>query len=278
MKGFLFFDIDGTLVDSEAGYMMPSKVSMDAIRQAQQNGYLCFIASGRNYGGMRQFEELGFDGFVYSDGAGILCKNGISYSTPIPQKVLKKYLAEVKEYKAEIILATKDKLFASPRQYKDLFKSAESVARRQKCAPKEIMQDWNIYHIEEYNGEDVMESDISFESLQQEQNWLDHLDPELEYISTSASYGRGGNTAGEVTYHKVTKGNGCKKVVELFRGDMQNTYAFGDSMNDASMLEICQYGIAMGNAVEELKQKANYITDSIEEDGLKKAMEHFQII
>lgn len=278
MKGFLFFDIDGTLVNSEAGYMMPSATTMSAIHQAQKNGYLCFIASGRNYGSMREFEGLGFDGFIYSDGAGIACKNGLTHSTPIPQTLLKKYLAEVEAYHAEIILSTKDKLFASVKQYQGLCESAESVAKRQKCDAKEILQGWNVYSIEEYNGEDVMESDISFDSYAQEKAWLEHMDPELEYISTSASYGRGGNTTGEVTYHSVTKGNGCQKVVELFHGDMHDTYAFGDSMNDASMLEICQYGIAMGNAVDELKQKANYITNSIEEDGLKNALEHFNII
>lgn len=60
--------------------------------------------------------------------------------------------------------------------------------------------------------------------------------------------------------------------------DKKQTYAFGDSMNDASMFEVCQYGIAMGNAAGELKEQADYITARIECDGIKKALQHFKII
>ena len=49
-------------------------------------------------------------------------------------------------------------------------------------------------------------------------------------------------------------------------------------MNDASMFEVCQYGVAMGNAADELKEKADYITERIECDGIKNALQYFKIV
>ena len=278
MNGFLFFDIDGTLVDSENGHTMPSDSSLQAVQQAQKNGYLCFIVSGRNYGGLKAYQNIGFDGIVFSDGAGIVLKDGTTYMQPIPKEVLKQYLKDVDAYNAEIILATKDNLYASRKQYEDLIESGKQAAKTEHISDQEILDAWGLRHLDEYTTEDVVESDISFFNEELEQHWLKNKSDELEYISTTASYGRGENTSGEVTYRGVTKGSGCEKIIEIFHGDIQTTYAFGDSMNDSSMFEVCKYGIAMGNAVEELKAKADYVTDSITCDGLRKALQHYKII
>ena len=48
----------------------------------------------------------------------------------------------------------------------------------------------------------------------------------------------------------------------------ENTYAFGDGLNDIDMLEYCQHGIAVGNAAKGLKDIADEITDDIAEDGI----------
>ena len=76
----------------------------------------------------------------------------------------------------------------------------------------------------------------------------------------------------------VTKGDGIRKAVEMLGGDMKDTYGFGDSMNDASMLEACAVGICMGNGAEELKQIADYVTADIQDHGLSKAFRKFEII
>ena len=50
---------------------------------------------------------------------------------------------------------------------------------------------------------------------------------------------------------------------------------FGDAGNDIHMIEYAGMGVAMGNAFDEIKEVANYITDSNEEDGVAKAIEKF---
>lgn len=279
MKGLLFFDIDGTLVDSEQGHSMPYSSSMDSIHQAQENGYLCFLASGRNYAGLSGFIELGFDGMVFSDGGGIILKDGSTYLTPIPQEIVKTYMDEaINHYGAEIILATKDALYATEGMYQEFVESAERGAKFGNASSEELFAMWHVHHLEEYDGQPVIESDISFSNAVIEKEWERKKHPLLEYVSTSASYGRGDLTSGEVTYQGVTKGDGCRRVAEILKCSMENTFAFGDSMNDASMIQACGTGIAMGNAAVELKELADYITDDVDKDGLVKAMRHFHVI
>ena len=54
--------------------------------------------------------------------------------------------------------------------------------------------------------------------------------------------------------------------------------SFGDGGNDISMLRHAAIGVAMGNAKEEVKQVADYVTASIDDDGIAKALKHFGII
>ena len=60
--------------------------------------------------------------------------------------------------------------------------------------------------------------------------------------------------------------------------NVQDSYAFGDGLNDLEMIQTVGTGVAMGNAVDEAKAVANYETDRIENDGIVKALKHFELI
>lgn len=70
----------------------------------------------------------------------------------------------------------------------------------------------------------------------------------------------GGKTAGVKAYLKA---NNLEK---------EETMAFGDGDNDIEMLKYVQIGVAMGNAGCEVKANADYITDSVDNDGIMKAL------
>ncbi len=72
-----------------------------------------------------------------------------------------------------------------------------------------------------------------------------------------------------------SKGTGILKVCEKLGIDRADTYAFGDSVNDLPMFEVAGHSIAMGNGTELVKQKASYVTDSLHNDGIYHALEHF---
>ena len=71
---------------------------------------------------------------------------------------------------------------------------------------------------------------------------------------------------------------GMDKILEYFNIPLEATMAFGDGGNDISMLQHAGISIAMGNASEQVKQAAQYVTAPIDEDGIAKALKHFGII
>ncbi len=278
MKGCLFFDVDGTLVNSGIGEIVPTDNVMNAIHQAQKNGYLCFISTGRNLGGISELRDLGFDGYVFSDGGGIKFEGQESKLIPIPEPTLKHWYEQVIKFKAEVILSCEHTLFASAGQYQEIVDTVHKAHLESGVNEQELLDAWNMKPIKEYDGSPIMACDMSFQNEELENEWLKEKSDEIDYVCTSASYGRGGATTGEITKHGINKGVGCLNMVELVGGDIQQTYAFGDSMNDASMFQACAHSIAMGNAADELKEMAEYVTEDVSEDGIVSAMKKFGII
>ncbi len=82
----------------------------------------------------------------------------------------------------------------------------------------------------------------------------------------------------DITAKGDTKQKGIDEIIRHFDIKPEETMAFGDGGNDISMLRHAAIGIAMGQAKEDVKAAADYVTDSVDEDGISKAMKHFGII
>ena len=68
-------------------------------------------------------------------------------------------------------------------------------------------------------------------------------------------------------------------AIALHEGfEAKYTIAFGDGGNDASMILQAGIGIAMGNAIDALKEQADFITSSVDDDGILNALHHFNVI
>lgn len=67
-------------------------------------------------------------------------------------------------------------------------------------------------------------------------------------------------------------------MIAHFGLKLEETMSFGDGGNDISMLRHAAIGVAMGNAKDDVKQMADYITASVDEDGIAKALKHFGVI
>ena len=79
----------------------------------------------------------------------------------------------------------------------------------------------------------------------------------------------------DVITKEVSKANGIQALLDYYQKDWSDIVAFGDSMNDYEMIEKAGNGIAMGNAVDKLKEVADYVTRPIEEEGVSFALRHF---
>ena len=74
------------------------------------------------------------------------------------------------------------------------------------------------------------------------------------------------------------KNVGIDKIIEYYSIDLSETIAFGDGGNDISMIKHAAIGVAMGNANDDVKEVADYVTDSVDEDGIYNALKHFNLI
>ena len=74
------------------------------------------------------------------------------------------------------------------------------------------------------------------------------------------------------------KGDALKAVAGKLGVDINDTYAFGDGLNDVCMMKAAGHGIAMGNGQDLTKQAAEYITSDINEDGVYLGLKHYGLI
>ena len=82
----------------------------------------------------------------------------------------------------------------------------------------------------------------------------------------------------EISPRECTKRGGIQSVLDALDPHHGTVYGIGDASNDISLMNAVDVGIAMGNAPNFLKEKADYVTDSIDHDGVVTALEHFGLI
>ncbi len=79
----------------------------------------------------------------------------------------------------------------------------------------------------------------------------------------------------EINPKGVSKASALERVCEELGITMQQVLAAGDSLNDIKMIQAAGVGVAMGNAQDAIKQAADYVTETNEQDGVGKAIEKF---
>ena len=85
-------------------------------------------------------------------------------------------------------------------------------------------------------------------------------------------------TLQEFTNKGCSKAAGMLELLAALDISVQDTMAIGDSTNDIPMFEVAKHTVCMGNGMEELKARAGYITASVLDDGIEKALKHYGLI
>ena len=95
-------------------------------------------------------------------------------------------------------------------------------------------------------------------------------------VNSSVSYF---HYRGETTYtffhKKASKLDAIKHMADYLDISLKDICAFGDDINDIEMIEHCGYGVAMANALDIVKEKADFVTLSNEENGVAKVLDEF---
>ena len=82
----------------------------------------------------------------------------------------------------------------------------------------------------------------------------------------------------DITARGADKGRALRLMAQHEGFDVSHTIAFGDGGNDATMVREAGIGVAMGNAIDSLKCEADFVTTSVDDDGVAHALRKFGII
>lgn len=94
------------------------------------------------------------------------------------------------------------------------------------------------------------------------------------------TWGGAGETAlfGDIGVSGIDKGHAVDILLKHLGASIEDTFAFGDAKIDIPMLEKCAVGIAVASGGEEIRQMADYVTDTVDNDGIYKAFERYGLI
>lgn len=262
MKKMIFFDIDGTISSEQTGEIPESAIR--AIQKARANGHLAFLNTGRTLFSIeKKYTEIGFDGYICGCGTDIYIDGKCIYRCEQPEGRCR----EIME------MARKTKVTA-------VYESSEAVFF-DRTLPKHDIVDTLVkkFGLSGRNIPETIDGDeIPFEKfcfwVSEEADFQAFHDYIVQYFEC---IDRGGDMY-ELMPNGVSKATGIQRVMDYYDIPLENCYAIGDSTNDLSMLKFVPNSIAMGNSMKEILPYCAYQTDTVENDGLEKALQHYGII
>lgn len=277
MEKIIFLDVDGTLVDYE-NRLQDSAV--EAIRRARSNGHRVYICTGRSKAEIYpELWKIGLDGMIGGNGSYVEDHGAVVMHQMISPKQCRRIVDWLHERQLEFYLESNHGLFASEHFEEKAEPAVQEYSRRKGQADAGIHTVRSAFPDMIFGGE-LYRDDVNKVSYLLN-TYRDFLDtkaqfPELE----SGTWGGAGETAlfGDLGVSGITKANAIACLLSWLHADKKDTIAFGDAKIDIPMLEYCEIGVAMGNGGKEIRDMADYVTDTVEKDGIYKAFRHFGLI
>ncbi len=253
----IFFDVDGTLL-SHKTKEIPSDTK-DVLLDLREKGIKIFMSTGRHSIELSQLpvNDIEFDGYVTLNGQ--LCLDGmrkVVFGTPLDRRVTDKLVAIFRNKKYPIALVEEGRIYIN--FVNDIVcKAQKSISTS--LPEKSVYKNGLIYQATAF--------------LKKKEEIL--LENELPQ---GLKFARWSENGVDIISQKGGKVEGIKYFCGLYGISQKEIMAFGDAQNDIDMLKFAQIGVAMGNACDQVKKIADYVTSDVDECGIKNALHHFHII
>ena len=269
-------DLDGTVFDDKKRI---SERTKNAIKEAIKQGVVVIPATGRPVAGVPE-EFANIEGVTYAltaNGAAIynIKTNECIYRDSISTELVCEVIEKLQKYDVMVdvfidgtgyiesdMLLKKDDYILSEGIRKYIMKTRKTVSNL-----VEYIRTGH-YLVEKITVNFKMDAETKELFYKEEVMEIMEAYPQLVCVS-------GVPTNLEITMATAHKGNGMIKLGEFLGIKREEIMACGDSENDKEMIIACGFGVAMENATDDVKEVANYITSSNEEDGVAKVIEKF---
>ena len=251
-----FFDIDGTLVSFKT-HGVPESTHR-AIQALRESGVKTVIASGRDFPEISpEVISQGFDAFILLNGQKCVCDGEVYRSCPLDAADVRAIVDQAESGLYDVIVKLDNYSFANRRSERILALS-EQVNTPYPVDDIQLARENPVYQ------------------------FCAFIDPDLDHIildaTSSVTTTRWTDSFCDVVPAHGGKDLGVAATLEHFGFTAEEAIAFGDGENDLSMLRAVGTGVAMGNAWEQVKEQADYITDDVDSDGIWNACRHFGLV
>lgn len=251
----IFFDVDGTLISHTTNEVPEG--TREVLDKLRDKGIKRVVATGRHMSelDMLPVKDIKFDGYITLNGQLVLDGEGnIIYENPIVGDDKKALINLFNEKNIPVALVEKDRMYINyVNQYVESAQQAVSTP---------------VPTVGEYTGEKIYLAIV-------------YLGKEDEHIMSTKLPGckatRWNDYGVDVIASSGGKAQGIKQYMKATGIVDKETMAFGDGINDIEMLRVVNIGVAMGNAVMELKDEANYVTASVDKNGIARALNFYDI-
>lgn len=260
-KGAVFFDYDGTLADEKKGIYYPTDTTKKALKKLKENGYFVALATGRakcyvpNVG-------IDFDGYVTVNGACAEIGEKIVYEKFIEPDKLSELIREFDKMGLYYSLETHDICYANEPENEKFVAMLENFN-----ISKEVYVKLNKSSLPS-----TLKLNLVYNS-ERETERLAELFKGFFVFEKHRKF-----PSCDVSQKGITKATGIKNLSESLFIARENIYAFGDGENDFEMIKYAGHGVAMGVHAESLDKAADYVTDTVEDEGIYKALKKYDLI
>lgn len=265
MKKVLVLDIDGTLTNSAKEI---TEGTRQAIWEIMDRGHKVILASGRPTPGMRRYEaELELDkreGYLLSfNGAKVVnCMSGeVVHQKVLPLSILPGLYQYAKERGAGLITYYGDTVISAfePDEY-------VMLEARINGLPVRVVE--NFVEFVDYDiNKCLMTAPVELAEVMEQEL-------QKQYGEVLSVY-RSEPFFVEIMPRNVDKASSLEKILPALGVAWEGTVCCGDGFNDISMIKYAKVGVAMGNAQPAVKEAADYITGTNDEDGLVEVIRKF---
>lgn len=241
MRKAIAIDLDGTLLNSAKGI---SPLSLEMIEEAKSRDWVITICTARPVHAIKLAvpEEFGNYYWAACNGAWILKDEQIIQRTEIPHSTVSHLVRSLQDHGLRILVEAEDKLFSD-------------------CElPTGFAGEY--YDLDQVGGIDACKIIVNTRSADEISIAQELVPPDCAVVVTD----RGSLV--QISHSECNKLAAMEHILEREGIELERTIAFGDDNNDVELLRAAGCGVAMGNSTDELKQVADHVTATNDEDGV----------